>query len=84
MPDSGPQAGIPSLIISEYQRHLLLSTLFVSSSDAYSSAPPLALVALATREMHNYLSEDADRVVVLHCKGTYYAIARPPEIILVI
>lgn len=79
MPESGPQAGIPSLITSEYQRHLLLSPLLVGSSDAYSSAPPLALVALATREMHNYLSGDADRVVVLHCKGTYCSMARPSE-----
>ncbi|KAG9004722.1 Telomerase protein component 1 [Tulasnella sp. JGI-2019a] len=32
-------------------------------------APPMALLALATREMHAYLQGDEDRVVVLHCKA---------------
>ncbi|KIO29339.1 hypothetical protein M407DRAFT_21560 [Tulasnella calospora MUT 4182] len=32
-------------------------------------APPLAILALATREMDIYLKQDPDRVVVLHCKG---------------
>ncbi|KAG8905161.1 large subunit of alpha-aminoadipate reductase, partial [Tulasnella sp. 417] len=32
-------------------------------------APPLAILALATREMDIYLKQDPDRVVVLHCKA---------------
>ncbi|KAG8885369.1 large subunit of alpha-aminoadipate reductase [Tulasnella sp. 331] len=32
-------------------------------------APPMAILALATREMHTYLQYDQDHVVVLHCKA---------------
>lgn len=32
-------------------------------------APPLAILALATREMDIYLKEDPERVIVLHCKA---------------
>ncbi|KAF9788692.1 phosphatases II [Thelephora terrestris] len=31
--------------------------------------PPLAILPLATREMHSYLDGSRDRVVVLHCKA---------------
>lgn len=34
------------------------------------SAPPLAMLALAAREMRVWLDGSHDRVVVLHCKGT--------------
>ncbi|KZT61705.1 hypothetical protein CALCODRAFT_490953 [Calocera cornea HHB12733] len=32
-------------------------------------APPLALLALAVREMHAWLSADPERVIVVHCKA---------------
>lgn len=34
-----------------------------------SSAPPLAILPLAVREMRAWLSGSPDRVIVLHCKG---------------
>ena len=34
--------------------------------------PPLALLALATREMHVWLQGSSDRVIVLHCKGVSF------------
>jgi phosphatidylinositol-3,4,5-trisphosphate 3-phosphatase and dual-specificity protein phosphatase PTEN len=37
----------------------------------FRSAPPLALLPLAAREMHAWLQGSPDRVIVLHCKGGY-------------
>lgn len=33
------------------------------------SAPPLAILPLAVREMRAWLTQSGDNVIVLHCKG---------------
>ena len=40
-----------------------------ASDPGVFSAPPLAIMPLAAREMHVWLSGSPERVAVLHCKG---------------